>query len=67
MITVSTTEYEFSHGRKPRGFGTWAFRPDTKQARDQVNAGDFGLVVWRSGTYGEAKASLGGGSWVAMP
>ena len=20
-----TTEYEFSHGRKPRGTGTWAF------------------------------------------
>jgi hypothetical protein len=22
---VSTTEYEFSHGRKPRGEGCWAF------------------------------------------
>jgi hypothetical protein len=22
-----TTEYEFEHGRKPRGFGTWAFLP----------------------------------------
>lgn len=24
-ITVSTTEFEFSHGRKPRGFGIWIF------------------------------------------
>jgi len=25
-MTVNTTEYQFSHGRKPRGQGTWAFQ-----------------------------------------
>ncbi len=24
-ITVSTTQFEFSHGKKPRGTGLWAF------------------------------------------
>lgn len=24
-VTVNTTEYEFSTGRKPRGTGAWAF------------------------------------------
>ena len=24
-MEVSTTQYEFSHGKKPRGFGTWGF------------------------------------------
>ena len=23
--TVNTTEYQFTHGRKPRGQGSWAF------------------------------------------
>lgn len=24
-MTIDTTEYEFSHGKKPRGTGSWAF------------------------------------------
>lgn len=24
-VRVSTSRYEFAHGRKPRGFGVWAF------------------------------------------
>lgn len=24
-VTVSTTEFEFSHGKAPRGYGCWAF------------------------------------------
>jgi len=24
-VDVDTTEYEFSHGKKPRGYGRWAF------------------------------------------
>lgn len=24
-MTTDTTEYEFSHGQKPRGYGQWAF------------------------------------------
>jgi hypothetical protein len=25
-VEVNTTEYEFSHGKKPRGYGYWAFQ-----------------------------------------
>ena len=25
MTTISTEEYQFAHGRKPRGVGNWAF------------------------------------------
>jgi hypothetical protein len=25
MVEVSTTQYEFAHGRRPRGRGDWAF------------------------------------------
>ena len=47
-IRVSTTEYEFSHGRKPRGRGSWAF--------------DLGAIfpkatLWFCGTYTEALKS----------
>ena len=24
-MTISTTSYQFSHGGKPKGFGSWAF------------------------------------------
>jgi hypothetical protein len=24
-MNINTSSYEFSHGRKPRGFGSWAF------------------------------------------
>lgn len=24
-MMINTTSYEFSHGRKPKGFGSWAF------------------------------------------
>ncbi len=24
-VTVSTTEFEFAHGKKPRGYGRWGF------------------------------------------
>ena len=43
-IEVSTTEYEFSHGHKPRGRGAWAFEI-------------AGAVTFIPGTltYGEAK------------
>lgn len=41
-VEVDTTEYEFSHGKKPRGRGGWGF---------EVN----GAVVWAPcSTYGDA-------------
>jgi hypothetical protein len=26
QVSISTTEYQFSHGRSPRGRGSWAFQ-----------------------------------------
>lgn len=46
-ITVETSGYEFTHGRKPRGFGTWAFGPERTT--------DIDKVFWSSpGTYAQA-------------
>lgn len=43
---VSTTQYEFSHGKKPRGAGYWGFQIGHDRGAQQV---------WLSGTYSEAK------------
>jgi hypothetical protein len=43
-VEVRTSEFEFSHGRKPRGYGNWAF--------------EFGADDMRfyAGNYADAKA-----------
>jgi hypothetical protein len=46
MITVSTSKYQFSHGKQPRGRGSWAFFFDGHTAIDDA--------LWHNGTYGEA-------------
>ena len=46
-IEVSTREYEFSHGKKPRGYGNWAFFFD--------GATDVGAAKWFTGKFSEAK------------
>lgn len=50
MIRVETRAYEFSHGRRPRGRGYWAF---TFGTRTYVDVSD---VWWAPGSvaYGEA-------------
>ena len=40
-----TTQYQFSHGRKPRGRGRWAF-------------GVNGAAIWKRGLLSEAKKSV---------
>ena len=40
-MNVRTESYEFAHGRKPRGFGAWAFK---------IN----GQLKFFDGLYGEA-------------
>lgn len=49
-VIVETIAYECSHGKKPRGTGTWAFSPDR-------NPKDFSSdsVYFTTGSYGEAK------------
>jgi len=45
-VQINTSEYEFSHGHKPRGKGTWAF--DIQ--------GNGGNLFWvNNANYGEAK------------
>ena len=39
MIKITTTAYEFSHGRSPKGFGIWAFAAD-------VRTSDASDIIW---------------------
>lgn len=50
-----TTEYENSHGRKPRGIGSWAFVP-----ADYIWHGEMpaDAIAWAWGTYGDAKREV---------
>lgn len=43
-VEVSTRQYEFTHGHKPRGMGCWAFIFDSDSN-----------LFWASDTYGQAK------------
>jgi hypothetical protein len=45
-VEFSTTEYEFSHGRKPRGEGCWVFFAKGNRAK---------WLSTSNQTYGEAK------------
>jgi len=44
-VRVSTTEYEFVHGKKPRGTGHWFF---------YIKEGAVEASIWMTGTYSEA-------------
>lgn len=43
-IQIITTNYEFCHGKKPRGYGQWAFFFDNEAE-----------PFWSTGKYSEAK------------
>ena len=45
-ITVETSEYEFSHGKRPRGRGTWAFTFDTRRYDRIEEVWWTPLVTW---------------------
>ena len=47
MVTVYTMEFERAHGKKPRGFGHWAFW----MGRD---TSDINEAHWFTGLYSEA-------------
>lgn len=51
-MRVSTTDYEFTHGRKPRGFGMWWF---CISACHQETAPYVTMMTY-TGHYSEAKA-----------
>jgi hypothetical protein len=47
-VRVDTSTYEFSHGKKPRGFGSWAFSFDKKDVPHEE-------MLWvNQSTYGDA-------------
>jgi len=51
-IEFDTTEYEFSHGKKPSGRGSWAFCPyDKARGNDYLDHTKFFPVS----TFAEAK------------
>tara|TARA_R110000824_G_C14889720_1_gene644298 strand:- start:179 stop:391 length:213 start_codon:yes stop_codon:yes gene_type:complete len=54
MTTFTTSPFERSHGRKPKGFGMWAFQPATRQTA--FDAELTGEVEFFTGTLTEAKA-----------
>jgi hypothetical protein len=51
----NTRDYEFAHGKKPRGDGWWAFVP-----ADYVWKGDMPSdgIAWVGGTFSEAKREV---------
>jgi hypothetical protein len=49
----NTTEYEFAHGRKPRGSGTWAFTPHFGWG--SCPTAPLEGIVWVTDTYANAK------------
>jgi len=47
-MKVTTTQYQFSHGSKPRGYGEWFFYTPTTWKTDLDN---MRLVSWGTGTF----------------
>ena len=46
-VDFDTTQYEFAHGRQPRGRGGWAFQEGDRRSTSPL--------FWANGTYSEAK------------
>lgn len=46
-VEFNTTEFQFSHGRTPRGVGAWAF--------SFVRHPEMDEMVWVNGSFSEAK------------
>lgn len=55
-MTISTTNYEFTWGRKPRGKGVWAFQffKDGKDTIKFFEESDFEGDCWGEQTYAKA-------------
>lgn len=56
LTYIETREFEFAHGRKPRGYGCWIFDVDYPPA----GTGGRGRVirVQHTGTYGDVKRAV---------
>lgn len=51
LPAVEDRPYRTSHGRTPRGFGSWAFCPEARYRQPDY----LGHTAWFKGTYGDAK------------
>lgn len=51
-----TTDYQFSHGKKPRGVGTWAFVPADHAWPGNTMPHDG--IAWAWGSYSDAKRDV---------
>lgn len=64
----TTSQFERSHGRKPKGFGGWAFSRSTSASAFESDL--FGEVEFFSGTLTEAKklaaAKMTGAEFLAV-
>lgn len=50
-VEVFTGTYEFNYGKKPSGYGSWAFIDE-----EHENLGNYyDYAFWSTGTYSEAK------------
>jgi hypothetical protein len=54
-LTFTDAEYQFSHGRKPRGVGGWAFQRATGP---YIRHKTFGPIYWKRGTLSQAKNAM---------
>lgn len=55
MREFVTTEYQFSHGKKPRGSGHWAFVPADYVWPKEI---PHDAIAWAYGTYTDAKKEV---------
>lgn len=58
-VDFDTTEYEFAHGRKPKGYGSWAFSEERNP--------DIMTVKFWPGTYTQAKQAAAAAARAAVP
>lgn len=50
-IRTDISKYEFANGRKPKGFGYWAFEVTGYDENRNMKT----ATAWETGTYAEAK------------
>jgi len=65
-----TTEFEMSHGKTPRGYGSWGFAPYTFVY--QMHEIPWDEIVWSTGTYTAAKRDVAQRhpdvrEWIVLP
>jgi len=45
-MTINTTKYEFSHGRKPRGYGQWMFEVLGSDGAGAYTTSTYTVLDW---------------------